>query len=388
MIYRLGVSSVLLALLVQAPPAISSELCLPSPSAAPGTSVVLPAEFLPETDSISGIQFDVQYDSSATTLAATLGDAATDAGKSLYCINLSPNTRRFLVVGPNQNVISPGALVNFAVNLNPNAAKGVCPLILSDIEATDPFGNPVPISDSCGTVTVQGTNDVAPSLTGVLNGASLLPGPVAPGEVVTLISSGIGAIPAAIPNSAGSSVAVDGTPVHVLYAGSGQINLVIPDDVSGKTTAQLQVANAGGMIASLPLSIVPTAPGVFTRDGIGFGPGAILNDDSTVNSWSNPASRSSVVRVLATGAGQMGPPVADRFVAGDILPQPSALPVSVQVGGLDSEVLGVRTLPELMAGVLDVTFRVPAEVAPGSSVPVVLKVGEVSSQAGVTLAVR
>jgi uncharacterized protein (TIGR03437 family) len=349
---------------------------------------VLPAEFVPEADSISGVQFDLQYDSSSMTLAATLGDSAMDSGKSLYCIYLTPNTKRFLVVGPNQNVLSAGVLVNLSVNLNPDAPTGVYPLAFSNVEATDPFGNAASISGACGTITVQGTGDqsAAPQPTGVLNGASLLPGPVAPGEVVTLIGSGIGPVPAATPViasggsvPAGTSALLDGTPVNILYAGPGQINLVIPYSVSGKTAAQLLVTNAGQVVASLPLSIVPTAPAIFTLDGSGVGPGAVLNEDSTVNSRSNAATRGSVAVLFATGAGQ---------VVGDILPEQTALSVSVQLGGLHAEVLGVRTLPELLAGVLEVKFRVPAAVAPGHSVPVVLNIGKASSQPHVTLAVR
>jgi uncharacterized protein (TIGR03437 family) len=210
-----------------------------------------------------------------------------------------------------------------------------------------------------------------------------------------LIGSGISPVSAATPVTAlgsgvlaGISVLFDGAPVRVLYAGPSQINLVIPDRVSGKTTAQVQVTNAGRVVASLPLSIVSTAPAIFTLDGSGVGPGAILNEDSTVNSWSNPATRGSVVRLLATGAGHTGLSGSDGFIAGDILPQQSASSVSVQLSGLNAEVIGVHTLAELMAGVIEVKFRVPAEVAPGRSVPVVLQIGTASSQAHVTLAVR
>jgi uncharacterized protein (TIGR03437 family) len=46
------------------------------------------------------------------------------------------------------------------------------------------------------------------------------------------------------------------------------------------------------------------------------------------------------------------------------------------------------TAPEEVYGLLQINVTVPAGVAPGSSVPVLLTIGGVTSQAGLTMAVK
>jgi uncharacterized protein (TIGR03437 family) len=381
---------------VSATVAFSSQLTLVNQSAVPGTSVLIPVVFGSQDGTISGIQFDLEYDSAAMSLSTTLGDPARSSEKSFYAADLAPNKRRFLIVGFNRNPIADGALINLFINLNQNAAAGVYALELSNLAATDPSGNPIPITGADGTVTVQGTvgQGVRLQQQGVLNGASLLSGPVAPGEVIMLIGAGIGPAstqqPVGPPSSTvlfGTSVLFDGTPAPLLYAVPNQINAIVPYGVFGKTTTQLQVTSQGQMIAGLPLSTTATVPAIFTLDSSGVGPGAILNQDSTVNSPSNPADQGSVVSVFATGAGQTDPPGIDGQVAGAILPSPR-LPVSAHIAGLVAQVLYAGAAPELVAGVLQVNCVIPADAPSGPAVPIVLTVGPASSQAGVTLSVK
>ncbi|MBV9768270.1 MAG: hypothetical protein JOZ32_01755, partial [Bryobacterales bacterium] len=64
------------------------------------------------------------------------------------------------------------------------------------------------------------------------------------------------------------------------------------------------------------------------------------------------------------------------------------LPVSVEIGGLPAVVSYAGAAPLEVAGLLQVNATVPAGVPTGTSVPVVIKVGAVSSQSGVTIAIR
>ena len=334
--------------------------------------------FQSQGDLVSGIQFDLQYDNSAMDLVAIAGDAARNSEKSLYYSDLAPNVRRFLIVGLGQDAIPDGALITLFVNLNPNAANGVYLLTFSNVLGTDPNSHPIAVSGTNGTITIAGTTggNAALQPAGVLNAASLLAGPVAPGEVVTLIGSGIGPAAAATPVPspigavlAGARVQFDGTSATLLYASPDLINLVVPYEISGKTSTQLQVTNGGVAIASLALPVAAAAPAIFTQNASGVGPGAVFNEDSTLNSASNPAARGSVAALYATGTGQ-------------------ETQVAVQIGGLNAEVLGTGAGPESMAGVVQVKFRIPANATPGYSTPVVLTIGTVSSQPGVTVAVQ
>jgi uncharacterized protein (TIGR03437 family) len=229
---------------------------------------------------------------------------------------------------------------------------------------------------------------------GVLNAANLLSGPVAPGEIITLIGAGIG--PASSHETVGSpsstvlfgtNVLFDGTPAPLLHAEPNQINAIVPYGVFGQTTTELQVTSQGQAIVRLPLSVVTAVPAIFTLDSSGVGPGAILNQDSTVNSSSNPADKGSVISLFATGAGQTNPPSIDGQIAGAALPIP-LLPVSVQIGGLDVQVLYAGAAPGIIAGVIQVNCVIPADAPSGPAVPVVLYVGPTRTQAGVTLAIK
>jgi uncharacterized protein (TIGR03437 family) len=384
-----------LALFWQPLPFHLRYLC-PNQAAAPGTSVVIPVVFASQDDSISGFQFDLQYDSAALSLVAALGYPALNSQKSLYVADLAPNKKRFLIVGVNQNLIADGTSINLFVNLNQSVANGVYALELSNLAATDPYGNAIPITGNDGTVTVQGMVGQAVRLQpqGVLNGASLLSGPVAPGEIITLIGTGIGPAssqqPVAAPSStvfAGTSVLFDGTPAPLLWGAPSQINAIVPFGLSATTTTKLQVVSQGQVIAQLPLTVVVAVPAILTLDSRGAGPGAILNQDSTVNSPSNPAAPGSVVSGFATGAGQTGPPGIDGQVATVILPSP-LLAVSVRIGGLDSQVMYAGAAPGIIAGVIQVNCVIPADIPSGPAIPIVLNVGTASSPAGITLAVK
>jgi len=376
--------------------AFSSQVSLSNQSAAPGTSVLLPVVFASQADSVSGFQFDLQYDSAAMSLSATLGDPARNSQKSLYVADLAPNKKRFLIVGFNQTPIADGPSINLFVNLNQSVANGVYALELSNLAATDPYGNAIPITGDDSTVTVRGMvgQGVRLQQQGVLNGASLLSGPVSPGELITLIGSGIGPAspqqPVTSPSTtvlAGTSVLFDGTAAPILYGAPSQINAIVPFGLSATSTTKLEVLSQGQAIAQLPLAVVTAVPAIFTLDSTGAGPGAILNQDSTVNSPSNPAAPGSVVSVFATGAGQTGPPGVDGQVATVILPSP-LLPVSVRIGGLDSQVMYAGAAPGIIAGVIQVNCVIPADVPSGPAVPIVLNVGTASSQAGLTLAIK
>ena len=165
--------------------------------------------------------------------------------------------------------------------------------------ATDPSAQAVAATETDGSIAVQG--DAASALPlqawGVLNGASLLPGPVAPGEIVTLFGAAIGP----------ASVLFDGVPAPILYSGPSQINLVVPFEVQNKPNTQVQVVQGTQTVAQLQVPVADASPAIFAADGSGAGAGAILNQDYSLNTPSTPAAKGSVVMIFATGAGQTDP---------------------------------------------------------------------------------
>jgi len=237
----------------------------------------------------------------------------------------------------------------------------------------------VAATETDGSVAVQGGAGSALPLQswGVLNGASLLAGPVAPGEIVTLFGSAIGP----------GVVSFDGVPAPILYAGQSQINLVVPYAVQSKPSTQVQVTQGGQAIAQLQVPVADASPAIFAADGSGAGPGAILNQDFSLNTPSAPAAKGSVVMIFGTGAGQTDPPGVDGQIAGGALPKP-VLPVTVKIGGVAAQVLYAGAAPGLIAGMLQVNCVIPPDAPSGWAIPIIITVGTTPSQPGVTLAIQ
>ena len=136
-----------------------------------------------------------------------------------------------------------------------------------------------------------------------------------------------------------------------------------------------------------PLPVAPTSPAMFSLDRSGFGPGAILNQDYSVNGPGNRAAPGSVIQIFATGEGQTNPPGVDGKLATGALPAPN-LPVSVTIGGLPAIVPYAGAAPGLVAGVVQVNAVVPLSIASGSAVPVFLRFGGATSPRSVTVAIE
>ena len=87
--------------------------------------------------------------------------------------------------------------------------------------------------------------------TGVVNAASFVDGPVAPGELITIFGAGLGPTEGAlgqlnnagrVDNSlAGTMVLFDGVPAPLFFVRDDQINAQVPYGVDGKNATSLQV---------------------------------------------------------------------------------------------------------------------------------------------------
>jgi uncharacterized protein (TIGR03437 family) len=218
----------------------------------------------------------------------------------------------------------------------------------------------------------------APVLNTVVNAASFASGAVAPGEIISLFGSDFGADPA---------VFFDEARAPVLFAQPAQIGAIVPYAMAGRMSAQAHVESNGAQSNAIALSIAAAAPGIFTLDSSGKGPGAILNQDLQVNSATNPAPAGSILSIYATGAGQTDPPGQDAAIALDHPPVP-LLPVSVSISGKVAEVLYVGGGPGLIFGLLQVNARVPQGIPPGAAIPIVVTAGKFASQGAVTVAVK
>ena len=251
------------------------------------------------------------------------------------------------------------------------------------------------------TVTQQAAPLPTPQVTAVVNGANDASGAVSPGEIVTVWGSNMGpaqGVPfqlsadgKSIPSSlAGVQVMFGGVAAPLLYVSAVQINAIVPYAAAGNSNTTVQVQYQGQSSAAMTLPVQGATPGIFSQDKTGLGPGAILNQDYSLNAPLSRATAGSIIQIFATGGGVTTPAQTDGLLAPVVEPLPRivALPVSVTIGGLPAKVYYAGAAPGLVAGLVQVDAEVPAGVAPGLSVPVVVQVGSWQSQALLTIAVQ
>lgn len=232
---------------------------------------------------------------------------------------------------------------------------------------------------------------------GVVNAASYQGGAVSPGEIIAIFGTALGPAtlagaqinsPGFVDNTlAGSRVYFDGIPAPLVYSSARQMSAIVPYEVAGKASTQMQVEYLGAVSDPVTVPVAAAVPGLFTTNFSGTGQGAIVNPDGSLNSAANPAARGSIVSLYATGEGETNPSGIDGMLAGDTPPKPKLL-VTAAIGGVSAEVTYAGGGTGLVAGGMQINVRVPMSLAPGSAVPVLIRVGDASSQAGVTLAVQ
>jgi uncharacterized protein (TIGR03437 family) len=76
---------------------------------------------------------------------------------------------------------------------------------------------------------------------------------------------------------ASTTVEINGAPAPLVYVSPGQINLLVPSGLSVGTADVLVRSTTSGSTKGGTALVVAAAPGIFTSDASGAGPGAILN---------------------------------------------------------------------------------------------------------------
>src|ERR1700693_469970 len=203
------------------------------------------------------------------------------------------------------------------------------------------------------------------SVTGLVNSANLsnFRG-IAPGEVIRIIGKKMG--PAAVTpgvinsgilatNVAGVQVTFDGAAVPLLSVSAQEIDLVVPFELT-KSTTTVQVIYNG--VKSNPVQVAVTSTALQIL--------AVLNEDYSTNSASNPAQAGSVMTLYFAGAGQTNPPSQDGQVNAAPLAAPS---MSIQLQWFANDpnnptilpITFAGAAPGLAAGIFQVNFIAPQQ---------------------------
>ena len=252
---------------------------------------------------------------------------------------------------------------------------------------------------STGPRGLLGTIAPPSAITAVANAASWQLGPVAPGELIVLGGQTVGAIPlvaAVIPATGslattlgGVSVTINNIPAPIIYTSGSETSVQVPDGLIPSPfteSAFIVVQTPGQTSQSFYVPLAQSAPGLFAANAGGVGQLAAMNQDGSENSATNAATAGSTVTMYATGEGLTVPPGIDGAIQtqGARAPQ---LPVTVTIGGQPAQLVSAGTPVGELSGVMVVRAVVPSGLTAGP-VPVVLKVGSVSTTQSVTISVR
>ncbi len=229
----------------------------------------------------------------------------------------------------------------------------------------------------------------------VVNAASMQPGPVAPGEIVSLFGASIGPktgvgasfdADGSLETSRGDSrVLFDGEPAPLFWVQDSQINAQVPYTVAGKKQAEVEIIFKGYSRGKTTVEVAEAAPGLFAVAN-DPGRGVIIHQDGSLNSPLNPAERYSIVTLYATGEGRTDPGGVAGKPAAAPYPKP-VLDVGITIGGFPAELLYAGAAPGF-AGLMQVNARVPGGFLPSGLQLVVLTVGNATSQPGVTISIQ
>jgi uncharacterized protein (TIGR03437 family) len=231
---------------------------------------------------------------------------------------------------------------------------------------------------------------------GVLNNASYLSAStsLAPGSIVAIFGTNLNdgsQVTAPIVDGSGhvattlggATVKFNGIAAPLFYSFPSQIGAQIPYELAGQAFVQITVTVAGQTSDPQRIFIAPTAPGIFTLNQAGSGPGAVLNQDSSVNSSSAPAKRGAVVQIYCTGLGLVNPPAATGVLAGVAQ---TTIPTMVTIDGLDATVQYAGTAPGFV-GLNQVNAFVPQGARIGNDVTLKISIRGFAESNTATIAV-
>ncbi|MGP0070526.1 MAG: SBBP repeat-containing protein [Bryobacteraceae bacterium] len=237
---------------------------------------------------------------------------------------------------------------------------------------------------------------VAPSISGVSNGASFQPG-IVPGSWATIQGSNLssktdewtvvdGKLPTTVDDV---SVTVGGQNAYVYYISAGQINFIVPEVPAG--TQPVVVANSAGSSPAVNATVNTFGPAFFpwpdsqvvaTRQDFSYA----VKNGTFAGLTTAPAKPGDVIILWGTGFGPTNPmPGQGEQTPSSAIPFSTDTLPTVTVDNVSATVYGAALAPGF-AGLYQVAIQVPASLGNGDW-PVVAAIGGVSSPAGMVLTV-
>jgi uncharacterized protein (TIGR03437 family) len=215
------------------------------------------------------------------------------------------------------------------------------------------------------------------------NAASGVAAALAPGALVAVYGTGlatstVSAASLPLPTTLGGAVVnIGGIAAPILYASATQINIQIPFQVSaGSSTVNVTVN--GTPAGSTSISVNAIAPGLFLLQQ---GAAAVVNQNGSVNSQSQPAVPGSIVAAYLTGLGAVSPSVATGAAAPASPLSLVSAAVTATIGNASAPVQFAGLAPGF-AGLYQVNIQVP-QMAAGQYMLQVSAGGALSNSASI-----
>ncbi|MEO8656858.1 MAG: hypothetical protein ABI693_00220 [Bryobacteraceae bacterium] len=237
--------------------------------------------------------FVMEIDAAGTTVFSTLlGGRAFGGGNSVIAVTVDPRGGT-LITGTASDPSFPGGATLGAIDI----AGFTFALRLDTAQATR--GNPAP---SC-----------------LVDGVSFRSAPLARGSFATLFGSNLGPAEGISSNLtsdgrvplelSGVRVSVGGIDAPILYASDGQMNFLVPQSAGDSGQVCVSRGEATNCIFTY---LAASSPGIFKIFSLGVY--AILNQNATLNTPQNPASRGSYISLFGAGFGPLDRSVADGSI--------------------------------------------------------------------------
>ncbi|MBS1855757.1 MAG: hypothetical protein JST11_10355 [Acidobacteria bacterium] len=322
--------------------------------------------------------------------------AVSGNGGALAFTAVAASTGNWLAVSPASGTTAATGTVPLSVSIDP-----------TKITAAGTYNGTVTVAGSgtaTGSTVVNVTLTVTaplPTVTKVTNAASYVQGVISPGEIITLFGTDIGPATAAglqldssgkvATTLGGAQVQINGYSAPLIYVSNTQVSAVVPYEIAQFANANVLVRFLGQTSNGVAVNVATTVPGLFTQNASGSGPGAILNQNGSVNAPSNPAARGDTIVIYLTGEGQTAPAgvtgkVTTVSATPPLTPAP-LLPIGVTIGGQPANYTFAGEAPGFVSGVMQLNVVVPPGVASGAQ-PVIVSIGGNQSQNTVTVSIQ
>lgn len=340
------------------------------------------------------------------------GVAATTAAPTTSAIQVNVGNS---VVTPDSATLLVGSVTDYLVTFKP------------------PFG--IPAGAQAVTITLGGatSNTVTlflgaphPQITAVVNGASFKAGTVSPNSFVSLFGNSFGAadttdiFPATDFNQVSVLVNASKVPLYAVSGSKGQINVVMPSEISEFGIALVEVSTQAGTSAAFQVNLAPDSVGIFripdpsnaqrNNGAVLFANSAWkvmpasmaralkLADCASVTKQSvcgQPAMVGDQIQIYLTGLGKATPngdPNGAVLATGSLAPADGSVLYktldipTVTIGGIPADVSFSGIAPG-SAGQYQLNVAIPNGVEPGNDVPVKVTMPDGSTDT-VTIAVK